>query len=182
MPGVERPGCEAKYHLPLSAEVKNDGVIHQIPQFIYAGCIGTALPLTTPNLLETAPGRGSLITQRLVVRAEGGFSKVDCLHCLVPLVEGKMNLLGSSAAIVVRTVSPASVAWKESLDGSSAPMVACTVSRASVSRKDKPQRFVCCHGCLQCITCLCRKKGEPQRFFCSHGCLHCVSYSCFKGR
>lgn len=79
---------------------------------------------------------------------------------LVPLVEGKINLQGSSAAMVVGTVSPASVTWKEYLDGSSAPMVACTVSRASVSREDKPQSFVCCHGCLHRITCVCRKKGN----------------------
>jgi hypothetical protein len=37
------------------------GVIHPLRLFVFAGCNRTALPLTTANLLETAPGRGSLI-------------------------------------------------------------------------------------------------------------------------
>ena len=88
-------------------------------------------------------------------------------RCLVPLFRGKINLKVQSAAMVVCTVSPASGTRKENLDGSSAPMVACKVSRATVSRKDKSAKFVCCHGCLYCVICLCRKKGELQRLFCN---------------
>ena len=56
---------------------------------------------------------------------------------LVALFQGKINLKGSSAAMVVCTVSPVFVSRKENLDGSSTPMVACTVSPAAVSREDK---------------------------------------------
>jgi hypothetical protein len=76
-----------------------------------------------------------------------------------------MNVQGSSAAMVVCTVSPASVSRKN-LNGSTAPMVACTVSRASGAREDKGSSAAM-------VVCLCFEE-ELQLFFCSCGCLLCL--------